>query len=201
MHSRAMAHRLNQFSKATKFQAQRISRGLDVILGTSVDSVCPLRYVLPVGFHFFFVFLHEGNRRTIRCSSHSKPTPPPICSVASVSDYRGRRTIISGLSVFSPPVSELLVPMLYYRLGRISCYIGHWVHDFDVAWFWFGRVLAVVNLAYFSINLFGFLIPRFLPKAFDQYFREKNEIQTKKREDIQFTTVDRTQSPTDKKSD
>ena len=71
----------------------------------------------------------------------------------------------------------------------------------DVAWFWFGRVLSVVNLAYFSINLFGFLIPRFLPKAFDQYFKEKNEIQTKMREDIQFTTGHGAQSPTDKKSD
>ncbi|CAH1417334.1 unnamed protein product [Lactuca virosa] len=77
--------------------------------------------------------------------------------------------IISGLSLFSPP---------------------------DVAWFWFGRGLAVANLGYFSINMFVFLIPRFLPKAFDQYFRERNEIQRKMGEDKQFAGVRR-----DKKSD
>lgn len=71
----------------------------------------------------------------------------------------------------------------------------------DVTWFWFGRILAVANLAYFSINMFIFLIPKFLPKAFDQYFREKNEIQTKMREDKQFMSVNRTQSPIEKKSD
>lgn len=66
----------------------------------------------------------------------------------------------------------------------------------DVAWFWFGRGLAVANLGYFSINMFVFLIPRFLPKAFDQYFRERNEIQRKIGEDKQFAGVRR-----DKKSD
>ncbi|PWA28983.1 hypothetical protein CTI12_AA627090 [Artemisia annua] len=49
----------------------------------------------------------------------------------------------------------------------------------DVAWCWFGRSLAVVNLAYFSINLFAFLIPRFLPRAFEQYFYERIEMQPK----------------------
>lgn len=53
----------------------------------------------------------------------------------------------------------------------------------NVAWFWFGRGLAVANLAYFSINLFGFLIPRFLPRAFERYFREMNEMQFKMEDD------------------
>lgn len=37
----------------------------------------------------------------------------------------------------------------------------------------------MANLGYFSINLFGFLIPRFLPRAFEQYFKERNEIHEK----------------------
>jgi len=52
-----------------------------------------------------------------------------------------------------------------------------------VAWLWFGKVLALANLAYFSINLFGFLIPRFLPKAFEKYFQERGEVHFKRSED------------------
>ncbi|GKD35329.1 hypothetical protein Tco_1250838 [Tanacetum coccineum] len=175
------------------FQANRIFRAY-VILGTTVGLFLPLAYVLG-GF--------------ARGDEHSLQSATPHLFLLSCQILT--ENIISGLSLFSPPV-RALVPMLY-TVRRIFVILD-WVQDVwlnkslsptaeikDVAWFWFGRVLAVVNLAYFSINLFGFLIPRFLPKAFDQYFREKNEIQTKKREDIQFTTVDRTQSPTDKKSD
>lgn len=59
----------------------------------------------------------------------------------------------------------------------------------NVAWYWFGRVLAVANLVYFSINLFGFLIPRFLPRAFENYFREKDEIQTKMEQDKRISAA------------
>lgn len=49
----------------------------------------------------------------------------------------------------------------------------------DLAWLWFGRGLAVANLAYFAVNLFVFLIPRFLPRAFERYFKERDEIREK----------------------
>lgn len=65
-----------------------------------------------------------------------------------------------------------------------------------MAWFWFGRVPALSNLAYFSINMFGFLILRFLPKAFNQHLTEENEIQRKVVEDKQVHAT----SPLDKKS-
>jgi len=42
-------------------------------------------------------------------------------------------------------------------------------------WIWFGRGLASANLIYFTINLFCFLIPRFLPRAFERYFKERAE--------------------------
>ena len=51
------------------------------------------------------------------------------------------------------------------------------------AWFWFGRYLAIANLLYFGVNLLCFLIPRFLPRAFDRYFRERDEILAKSQED------------------
>jgi len=57
----------------------------------------------------------------------------------------------------------------------------------DVAWYWFGRSLAVANLAYFSMNLFCFLIPGFLPRAFERYFSERDEIHMKSAEDKRST--------------
>lgn len=70
----------------------------------------------------------------------------------------------------------------------------------DIGWYWFGRSLAVANLVYFSINLFGFLIPQFLPKAFEIYFRERDEIHSKTAEDKRSAAADNTQV-TDKKAD
>lgn len=72
----------------------------------------------------------------------------------------------------------------------------------DIAWYWFGRVLAVANLAYFAINLFCFLIPLFLPRAFERYFKERDEIQGKMAEDKRSAVASKPESkPTDKKAD
>ncbi|KAL5216478.1 hypothetical protein ABZP36_007879 [Zizania latifolia] len=53
----------------------------------------------------------------------------------------------------------------------------------EATWVWFGRYLAVANLLYFSTNLFVFLIPKFLPRAFDKYFRMRDEAYAKTAED------------------
>ena len=74
----------------------------------------------------------------------------------------------------------------------------------DIAWYWFGRSLALANLAYFSINLFGFLIPRFLPRAFERYFKETGEIYSKFVEDKRSADLNKPHphpAPADKKSD
>lgn len=55
------------------------------------------------------------------------------------------------------------------------------------------------NLVYFSINLFVFLIPRFLPRAFERYFRERDEVHAKMAEDKQSAAMNKSQ-PTDKKA-
>ncbi|KAJ9169298.1 hypothetical protein P3X46_017505 [Hevea brasiliensis] len=118
--------------------------------------------------------------------------------------------IISGLSLFSPPV-RALVPLLY-TVRRIFVILD-WIQDVwlnktlpanaqakDIAWYWFGRILAAVNLLYFSINLFGFLIPRFLPRAFEKYFHEGDETHWKMAEDKRSAAANKSQS-TDKKVD
>lgn len=68
----------------------------------------------------------------------------------------------------------------------------------DVAWFWFGRSLAVANLGYFAVNLFVFLIPKFLPWAFEKYFRERDEVHAKMAEDKRSAAFNKNQ---DKKDD
>jgi hypothetical protein len=39
----------------------------------------------------------------------------------------------------------------------------------EEAWLLFGRVLPTANAIYYTCNLFGFLIPMFLPRAFEKY--------------------------------
>ncbi|KAK6922440.1 hypothetical protein RJ641_012947 [Dillenia turbinata] len=117
--------------------------------------------------------------------------------------------IISILSIFSAPV-RALVPMLY-TVRRLFVILD-WMHDVwqkktlpanaelkDVAWFWFGRGLEAANLIYFVINLFVFLIPQFLPNAFEKHLRERDEQHAKSSKDRRSAACDN--KPVDKKAD
>ncbi|KAF5746415.1 hypothetical protein HS088_TW06G00586 [Tripterygium wilfordii] len=174
------------------FQGSKLFR-LYVVVGTTVGLFLPLAYVLG-GFA-------RGDDQAVRSA-----TPHLFllsCQILT-------ENVISGLSLFSPPV-RALVPLLY-TVRRIFVIVD-WIQDVwlnktlpanaefkDVAWFWFGRILALANLAYFSINLFGFLIPQFLPRAFERYFRERDEIHSKMVEDKRSAVNNKSQS-TDKKMD
>lgn len=147
-----------------------------VILGTVLGLFLPLAYVLG-GFA-------RGDDHAVRSA-----TPHLFllsCQILS-------ENVISGLSIFSPPV-RAIVPLLY-TVRRIFVIVD-WNYDVwmnktlpavapikDVAWFWFGRGLSMANLVYFSVNLFGFLIPRFLPRSFERYFKERDETHAKRAED------------------
>ncbi|XP_057949622.1 uncharacterized protein LOC131144784 [Malania oleifera] len=164
-----------------------------VVVGTTVGLFLPLAYVLG-GFA-------RGDEHAVRSA-----TPHLfLLSFQILSE-----NIISGRVFFSPPV-RALVPMLY-TIRRIFVIID-WMHDVwlnkslpanaifkDAAWLWFGRVLAAANLVYFSINLFCFLIPRFLPRAFERYFRERDEIHAKMSEDKRSAVANASQ-PANKKGD
>lgn len=159
-----------------------------VIVGTIVGLFLPLAYVLG-GFG-------RGDKLAVKSAS-------PHLFLISFQILT--ENIISGLSVFSPPV-RALVPLMY-TVRRIFVDIN-WIqnvwlnitlpanaHFKDKAWFWFGRVLAVANLVYFSINLFGFLIPRFLPRAFKRYFQERGEIYAKAAEDKPHGIINKSHVP------
>lgn len=174
------------------FPGSRLFR-LYVFVGTSVGLFLPLAYVLG-GF--------------ARGDDHAVRSATPHLFLLSFQILT--ENIISGLSLFSPPV-RALVPMLY-TVRRIFVIID-WMHDVwiskalpanahvkDIAWYWFGRSLATANLLYFSINLFGFLIPHFLPRAFQKYFEETDETHWKMAEDKRSNSANKFQQ-TDKKAD
>ncbi|CAB4264114.1 unnamed protein product [Prunus armeniaca] len=72
----------------------------------------------------------------------------------------------------------------------------------DIAWFLFRRSLAIANFLYFSIiNLFGFLIPRFLPRTFERYSREREEANAKMAADKHSAAANKSEPVADKKAD
>ncbi|XP_011036111.1 PREDICTED: uncharacterized protein LOC105133721 isoform X1 [Populus euphratica] len=174
------------------FQGSRFFR-FYVILGTTIALFLPLAYVLG-GF--------------ARGDDHAVRSATPHLFLLSFQILT--ENIISGLSLFSPPV-RALVPLLY-TVRRIFVVID-WINDVwlnktlpanaqvkDIAWYWFGRSLAVANLAYFSINLFIFLIPKFLPRAFEMYFRERDENESKMAEDKRSAAASKPKSSAYKKA-
>ncbi|KAF3652700.1 putative transcription factor bHLH76-like [Capsicum annuum] len=174
------------------FQGGRFFR-IYVVAGTTIGLFLPLAYVLG-GFA-------RGDQHAVRSAT-------PHLFLLSFQILT--ENIISGLPLFSPPV-RALVPLLY-TVRRIFILID-WIQDVwinktlpanalfkDVTWYWFGKGLAVVNLAYFAVNLFGFLIPQFLPRAFERYFREKSEVNSKLAEDKHSQAMNRIKQ-TDKRTD
>ncbi|KAL3511465.1 hypothetical protein ACH5RR_030866 [Cinchona calisaya] len=174
------------------FQGSRLFR-FYVVVGTTLGLFLPLAYVLG-GFA-------RGDEHAVRSAT-------PHLFLLSFQILT--ENIISGLSLFSPPV-RALVPLLY-TVRRIFVIID-WIQDVwlnktlpanavlqDIAWFWFGRGLAAANFVYFSINLFGFLIPRFLPRAFERYFSEKDEVHAKIEEDKYSVAMNKSKQ-SDKKAD
>nr|CAD1820199.1 unnamed protein product [Ananas comosus var. bracteatus] len=146
-----------------------------VVVGTTVGLFLPLAYVLG-GF--------------ARGDDHAVRSATPHLFLLSCQILT--ENVVGGLGIFSPPV-RALVPMLY-TVRRVFVVID-WVHDVwinkalpatatatanlqDVGWMWFGRSLAVANLVYFSVNLLVFLIPQFLPRAFEMYFKQRDGAET-----------------------
>ncbi|KAL1565319.1 hypothetical protein AAHA92_07553 [Salvia divinorum] len=157
------------------FQGGRLFRAY-VVAGTTLGLFLPLAYALG-GF--------------ARGDDHAVRSATPHLFLLSFQILT--ENIVSGLSLFSAPV-RALIPILY-TVRRIFVVLD-WINDVwvnktlpanaklnDVGWFWFGRGLAALNMAYFSVNLFCFLIPRYLPRAFERYFKERDETLAKSAHD------------------
>eukprot|EP00250_Pteridium_aquilinum_P009256 c18546_g1_i1 orf=354-1169(+) len=151
--------RLEVFHGSRNFQ-------LFVMLGTIIGLFLPLAYVLG-GFA-------RGDRDAVKtCTPHLFLLSAQILS----------ENLVSNFGIWSPPVRAFLAAI--YNARRIFS-LAHWVNKQytrmhlhpepmfkDHAWIWFGRTLAVANLIYFSATMFCFIIPRFIPRAFQRYFEAK----------------------------
>ncbi|CAN0896101.1 hypothetical protein LINGRAHAP2_LOCUS18266 [Linum grandiflorum] len=181
----------------TIFHGSRMFRAY-VIMGTTIGLFLPLAYVLG-GFA-------RGDNSAVKSA-----TPHLFllsCQILT-------ENLVGGLGLFSPPV-RALVPLMY-TVRRVFVVLD-WIQDVwvektlaphadfaEVGWYWFGKGLAVANMAYFSTNLLCFLIPRFLPRAFEKYFNEMRdqEIHSKMAEDKPSAapTSKLSQPPPEKKAD
>ncbi|KAH7442617.1 hypothetical protein KP509_03G096600 [Ceratopteris richardii] len=169
MLSRFVFPTYNNEGRMEVFHGSRMFQ-LYLMLGTVLGLFLPLAYVLG-GFA-------RGDQHAVRAS-----TPHLfLLSVQILSE-----NVVSNLAVWSPPVRAFLVTI--YN-GRRIFSLGDWISDVfthvappqhptykDLSWVWFGRGLAAANLVYFVINLFCFVLPRFIPRAFERYFQAKASFQ------------------------
>lgn len=136
-----------------------------VVLGTVIGLFLPLAYVLG-GFS-------RGDHKAVQGAT------PHLFLLAS---QMLTENFIAGLSFFSLPI-RAITPILYSARRLVS--IGSWmrkvfsstvpqegvlVTGIAAQWPLFGRTLALANLIFWSANLFGFLIPLFLPRAFKKHY-------------------------------
>ncbi|PWA82254.1 hypothetical protein CTI12_AA177900 [Artemisia annua] len=122
---------------------------------------------LPVGYIFEGIL--EGDKEGIKAAT------PHVFLLASQLFLEG----VAFSDRFSLPM-RVLVPVVYNATRLFS--LMEWVRsevwkaesEFHGSYrrLFMGRVLAVVNLVYWGFNLFGFLIPFYMPRAFKRYYSD-----------------------------
>lgn len=126
---------------------------------------------LPVAYIFEGIL--EGDKEGIKAAT------PHVFLLASQLFLEG----VAFSDQFSLPM-RVLVPVVYNSTRIFS--LMEWVrsevtkveqefHGSSRRLF-IGRVLAVVNLLYWLFNLFGFLLPFYLPRAFKRYYLDDKKI-------------------------
>ncbi|XP_076899263.1 uncharacterized protein LOC143553085 [Bidens hawaiensis] len=149
---------LSQSHTCSLDSKSRILR-LYTILGAAVGLFLPVAYI--------FEGVFEGDKEGIKAAT------PHVFLLAS--QYFLEE--VAGSFGFSLPMRMLV--MVVYNSTRIFA-LMEWVRcelmkveeDFHGSSrrLFMGRVLALVNLVYWGFNLFGFLLPFYLPTAFKSYY-------------------------------
>ncbi|GER27016.1 hypothetical protein STAS_02693 [Striga asiatica] len=108
--------------------------------------------------------VYEGDREGIKAAA------PHVFLLASQIFMEG----VAAAAEFSLPV-RVLVPVVYNSMRVLS--VVEWLRNEiskaeagSVRRLAVGRGLAAANLAYWGFNLFGFLLPVYMPKAFKAYY-------------------------------
>ncbi|KAK4283061.1 hypothetical protein QN277_000060 [Acacia crassicarpa] len=154
------------FSYPPVFDRKNKILRLYVHIGAIIGLYAPIAYIL--------VGTYEGDKEGIKAAS------PHLLLLASQIFMEG----VAFTGKFSPP-SRAFVPVLYN--SRRIFTIVDWLRtemykaqaqdsgggsDMRVM---VGRVLAVANMMFWCYNLFGFLLPVYLPKVFKMYYSGNKE--------------------------
>lgn len=133
--------------------------GLYVLVGAVIGLFLPIAYI--------FGCVLEGDNEGVKAAA------PHVFLLSSQVFMEG----VSFSGGFSLPV-RVFVPVFYNSI-RISC-ILEWIwtelsrggEGFEgSSWrLYLGQALTFANMAFWSFNLFGFLLPFYLPKAFKLYY-------------------------------
>ncbi|KAE9611315.1 hypothetical protein Lal_00011762 [Lupinus albus] len=140
--------------------------GFYVLIGAIIGLFVPIAYILEG--------IVEGDKEGIKAAA------PHVFLLASQVFFEG----VAFSDRFSSPI-RAFVPIFYNSVRiftlmewlRNEIYKVNEKHNGSDRRIYVGRVLAVANMAFWSFNLFGFLLPIYLPKVFKQYysgFKQKN---------------------------
>ncbi|PWA93411.1 hypothetical protein CTI12_AA072170 [Artemisia annua] len=140
------------------------------ILNIYVSIGAIIGLVLPVAYMLHGVL--EGDKEGIKAAA------PHVFLLAS-QVFMESVTFSGG---FSLPV-RVFVPVVYnsMRMSAILEWVKSEFMKVNEGEFGsekrllFGRVLAMVNMVFWGFNLFGFLLPVYLPKAFKKYYASSDE--------------------------
>ncbi|XP_048421811.1 uncharacterized protein LOC125468986 [Pyrus x bretschneideri] len=138
---------------------------LHIVLGVLIGLALPIAYI--------FEGVLENDQLGIKAAT------PPVFLFAC-------QLFMDGVVFddrFSTPI-RIFVPVLYNskRVFTIVDWLRSEFSKQDEVYggyarrLYVGRVLAVVNLAFWSFNLFGCLLPVYLPKAFKKYYSAYSEV-------------------------
>ncbi|KAF8380223.1 hypothetical protein HHK36_027705 [Tetracentron sinense] len=139
------------------------------LLGLYVSIGALIGLFLPIGYIFEGIF--EGDKEGI------KAVAPHVFLLSS-------QVFMEGVAIsnrFSLP-TRVFVPVFYNsrRIFTIVEWLRSEIGKVDDEFggsprrFYVGRGLAVANLIFWSFNLFGFLLPVYLPRAFKRYYGYKS---------------------------
>ncbi|VVA11139.1 PREDICTED: transmembrane [Prunus dulcis] len=144
------------------FNPQNKFLRLYALLGVIIGLVLPIAYI--------FEGIMEGDKQGIKAAA------PHVFLLAS-------QVIMDGVVFndrFSTPI-RLFVPV-FYNSKRIFTLVEWLKNEFSKEAYgasarrlYLGRMLAVANLAFWSLNLFGFLLLVHLPAAFKKYYSAHKE--------------------------
>ncbi|KAK7364344.1 hypothetical protein VNO80_12922 [Phaseolus coccineus] len=136
---------------------------LYVLIGSTIGLFTPIAYILEGVF--------EGDKEGIRAAA------PHVFLLASQVFMEG----VASSQTFSDPI-RAFVPAFYNarRIFTIVDWVRSEVYKNDEhsgsAWrVNVGRALAMTNMAFWSFNLFGLMLPLYLPKVLKAYYSGYNE--------------------------